>query len=197
MSHLSPDQFLHANVRDAIEALRRVGADHEPRFDMTVDTPQLGSVRRVFGIFGNVFEKKGYVEEPAIVDRLLQLVQDPDNERIEQRLESGKMHYTPVNKRSARYIARDIESAGVHLPWTWRPMNFDFAALASQIHRQSPLPFIIFYSQQAQIAADGASLSRVFSLPVEGHAQGTWAEPISDEMLDPDVGLIIEANARG
>ncbi len=197
MSHLSPDEFLHATVSDAVTALQRVGADHEPRFDMEFESEHLGTVKRVFGILGNVVDKKGYVEEPCIVERLLTLVQDVDNERIHNKLTTGKMKYTPVNKRTARYIARDIEGAGVHLPWTWRPMNFDFAALASKIHRQSPLPFIIFYSQQANFSADGVTVSRIFSLPVEGHAQGTWAEPISDEMLDPDVGLIIEANARG
>ena len=75
-------------------------------------------------------------------------------------------------------------------------MNFDFAALANKVHRQSPLPFVVFYSQQIAATAEGVTVSRLFSLPVEGHAQGTWAEPISDEMLDPDVGLILEANVR-
>jgi len=197
VSDLNVDDFLHDHVQDAIAALKRVGAAHEPRFDLEFDSEHFGKIKRVFGVFGNVFDQKGFVEDSRIVDRLLILVEDPDNERIQAKLSSGKMKYTPVNKRAARYIGRDLKGAGVHLPWTWRPMNFDFAALANKVHRQSPLPFIIFYSQQANFRADGVSVSRIFSLPVEGHAQGTWAEPIADEMLDPDVGLIIEANARG
>ena len=37
-------------------------------------------------------------------------------------------------------------------------------------------------------------LGRVFSLPVEGVASGTWAETIFDDMLDEDIGLFLEAN---
>ncbi|MCB9679802.1 MAG: hypothetical protein H6737_32145 [Alphaproteobacteria bacterium] len=196
MSHLSPDDFLHASPRDAIQALQRIGADHEPRFDMEVDSPEMGRLKRFFGVLGNVVDKQAYVEEPSIVNRLITMLQDPDNDRIYQRLQSSKLKYTPINKRTARLIASDLAANGVHLPWTWRPMNFDFAAVASKVHRQSPLPFIIFYSQQAMFSSGGVSLGRIFSLPVEGTAQGTWAEPISDEMLDPDVGLVIEANCR-
>lgn len=196
MSILSPDTFVHGTVDDAIYALRRLGADHEPRFDMHVEHEHFGSIKRIYGIFGNVLDKKDYVEDRVIVNRLLTLVDDVDNERIRKRLEGGNMHYTPVNKRALRYLSTDLESCGVHLPWTWRPMNFDFAALASKVHRQSPLPFVVFYSQQITTTPAGVSVSRIFSLPVEGHAQGTWAEPISDEMLDPDVGLILEANCR-
>jgi hypothetical protein len=196
VSIIAPDDFLHPSVDDAIQALRRLGADHEPRFDMHVEHEHFGTVKRVYGILGNVLDKKGYVDDPIIVERLLNLVNDPENERILRRLESGKMNYTPINKRALRYLATALEKSGVHLPWTWRPMNFDFAALASKIHRQSPLPFVVFHSQQVTTTAAGVSPTRIFSLPVEGHAQGTWAEPISDEMLDPDVGLILEADAR-
>ncbi|MCA9568225.1 MAG: hypothetical protein KC656_10295 [Myxococcales bacterium] len=196
MSTVSADEILHSSVDDAIYALRRIGADPEPRFDITFEQPGFGKIRRVYGIFGNVLEKRGYVEEPVILDRLVTLVEDPDNKRIYEKLESGKMSYTPVNKRALRKIGDEILTHGVHLPWTWRPMNFDFAALANKVHRESPLPFIVFYSQQVMFNGSNANTSRIFSLPVEGNAQGTWAEPIYDELLDPDVGLIIEANAR-
>lgn len=193
---IQPDEFIHASVDDAIYALRRLGVDHEPRFDMHVEHETLGAVKRVYGVLGNVLEKKGYVEDNLIVDRLMHLVDDPDNDRVRKRLSEGKMAYTPVNKRALRSLSSALERSGVHLPWTWRPMNFDFAALVSKVHRQSPLPFVVFYSQQITPSAGGVSTGRIFSLPIEGHAQGTWAEPISDEILDPDVGLILEANAR-
>lgn len=196
MSTVSADDILHNSVDDAIRALRRLGADHEARFDIQFEQPGFGRIHRVYGIFGNVLEKKGIVEDPVIVDRLLPLVQDQDNKRIHEKLDSGKMSYTPVNKRALRKIGEEVLPHGVHLPWTWRPMNFDFAALASRIHRESPLPFIVFYNQQVMFNGSNANTSRIFSLPVEGHAQGTWAEPIYDELLDPDVGLILEANAR-
>ncbi len=196
MHTVSVDDILHPSVDDAIHALRRIGVDPEPRFDIVVEHPDVGPIRRVYGVFGNVYDKRSVIEEPVILDRLLALVEDPDNARIREKLEAGKMRYTPVNKRALRRIADAIIPHKVHLPWTWRPMNFDFAALANKVHRQSPLPFLVFYSQQVSFKGASIHTGRIFSLPVEGHAQGTWAEPIYDELLDPDVGLIIEATAR-
>lgn len=190
------DDFVHTTRQDALLALKRVGAKHDPRFDLVGSAEGIGEVQRVFGIFGNVVELEGYVEDSVVLDRMLPLVRDVDNERLYQKLQSGRVSYTPVNKRVVRKLADELMGSGVHLPWTWRPMNFDFAATAANVHRQSPLPFLVFYSQQANFSGGTVSLSRVFSLPIEGLAQGTWAEPIQDELLDPDVGLVIEANCR-
>lgn len=196
MSTVTAADILHDTATQAIEALRAVGADPEPRFELEFDHPGFGRIRRIYGILGNVLEKKGRVANPVVVDRLVTLVEDSDNTKIRKRLAEGTMDYTPVNKRALQKIGEELLPHKVHLPWTWRPMNFDFAALANKVHRESPLPFLVFYSQQVMFNGDRANTSRIFSLPVEGHAQGTWAEPIYDELLDPDVGLIIEANAR-
>lgn len=196
MSTVTADDILHASAAEAVQALRSVGADPEPRFDLTFDHPGFGRIRRVYGILGNVIEKRDLISNRVILDRLIPLVKDDDNRKILERLERGTMSYTPVNKRALLKIGEELLPHKVHLPWTWRPMNFDFAALANKVHRESPLPFLVFYSQQVMFNGDRANTSRIFSLPVEGHAQGTWAEPIYDELLDPDVGLIVEANAR-
>ena len=196
MTILRTTDILHSSKEDAIEALKRVGADYDPRFDLTGEKEGWGKVSRHYGILGNVVDKASTVQNDVLVRRLLSLVQDPDNERLYEKMKAGKLRYTPVNKRMLRLVADDLIEAGVHLPWTWRAMNFDFAAAANKVHRQSPLPFIVFYSQQVVFDGDAASTSRIFSLPLEGHAQGTWAEPIYDELLDPDVGMIIEATAH-
>lgn len=193
---LTADDFVHASRADAISALRRVGAAHDPRLDLKAEVQGIGAIHRIYGIFGNVVELEGQVEDPVVVHRLLPMVKDIDNERMYGKLQSGRMAYTPVNKRVVRRLGIELLEAGLHLPWTWRPMNFDFAALISDTHRKSPLPFLVFYSEQANIIGGAVSTSRVFSLPIEGLAQGTWAEPIQDDLLDPDIGLVIEANYR-
>ena len=193
---LTADDFVHASRQDAIQALKRVGAVHDPRFDLQGNAEGIGDVQRLYGVMGNVVDLEGFVEDPVVVHRLLPLVKDVDNERLFQKLQSSRVAYTPVNKRVVRKLADELLGAGVHLPWTWRPMNFDFAATAASAHQKSPLPFLVFYSQQANFSGGSVTTSRVFSLPIEGLAQGTWAEPIADELLDPDVGLIIEANCR-
>ena len=193
---LTADDFIHSSRADAIAALRRVGAAHDARLALKSDVPGIGPIQRIYGIFGNVTELDGQVADPVVVNGLLPMVKEIDKERMYGKLQSGRMAYTPVNKRVVRRLAIELLESGLHLPWTWRPMNFDFAATISDAHRKSPLPFLVFYSEQANITGGTVSTSRVFSLPIEGLAQGTWAEPIQDELLDPDIGLVSEANYR-
>ena len=58
--------------------------------------------------------------------------------------------------------------------------------------------FVIFYSEDAKFDNEtGIKLGRVFTTPFGVEGFGTWQEPISQDILDPDVGLLLEANWLG
>ena len=39
-------------------------------------------------------------------------------------------------------------------------------------------------------------LDRIFSLPINDISGGTWLETISEDLLDEDLALVMEANSR-
>ena len=192
------DMF-HASVRQAHMALESVGGVVVPELDLTVDVPGLGSIKRVFAYLGNVVERGDMLPNPILLKRMAPLFESSDNERVAKKLEAGRLDFTPVNKRTARKVVPDLHEIGLHLPWAFRPMNFDFGARLEELSERRPFRFRVFYSQRVDFTPDGetATVQRVFSLPVQGSAHGTFQEPIFDEMLDEDVGLFIEANLRG
>jgi hypothetical protein len=182
----------------AVRALEAVGGVVVPELDLSLDVPGLGVIQRTFAYLGNVVEKANFLENPVLYKRVASVLDSADNERVAKKLEQGRLDYMPVNKRTARKLVPDLHEVGLHLPWAFRPMNFDFGARLEELSERRPFRFRVFYSQRVDISADGetATVQRVFSLPVQGSAHGTFQEPIFDEMLDEDVGLFIEANVR-
>lgn len=192
---LSLESVLHANEAAAQAALIAVGGVVVPELSLTVDVPGVGALRRHFAYLGNVVATP-HLREPIVRRRIMSLLDSPDNERVLNKLESNRLDYMPLNKRAASKLASDLHRVGLHLPWAFRPMNFDFGARLEEFSDSQPLRFHVFYSQGIDIDAAQVVVKRVFSLPVKGSAHGTFQEPIFDEMLDEDVGLFMEANHR-
>lgn len=197
MSDLEPvlswDAILFGSEREAIAALVSVGAPHVAALSFSVPVDGVGQVGRVFGLVGNLL-----AQDPPSDETLLRILEPvlraDDNERVYKRLMSGKLEHTPVNKRMVRKLSGELIELGLHLPLGFKPMNFDFATRVSKWCKSANVGFEAFYSQRITATPASLELGRVFSLPVEGVASGTWAETIFDDMLDEDIGLFLEAN---
>lgn len=185
--------FLHANEDAASRALGAIGAVLDPRLTIQVEVGGR-PIQRWFGRVGNLVRVPPL--DGVIADQVRPLLQSPENDDLRERLESGKLDALPVNKRVVRRLTDELHARKLHLPWTFKPMNLDFAAAVSRVHKASRLPYAVYYNQQIQYDAptDTVAFARVFSLPVGGMGGNTWEEPILDEILDPDVALLIEAN---
>jgi hypothetical protein len=195
---LSTESILHGSVSSARAALESVGCDVVGELQLEVDAGPLGKLVRVFGVVGNVVERRSLLRHDILYRRVSHLLESVDNERVAERLDSGRLKFLPMNKRTATKLSYDVHELGLHLPWAFRPMNFDLGVKLEAHAKARPFPFKVYYSRGIDISADGSevTLKRVFSLPVLGSAHGTFQEPIYDEMLDEDVGLILEANVR-
>jgi len=193
---LKMSTMTHPDRAAAVRALVAVGGVPVPDLSLQVQHPGLGTVHREFAYLGNLMAPGASVEDRSLLKRLSNMLESPDNERVLRKLEAGRIDYMPLNKRTVRKLVPELHEAGVHLPWAFRPMNFDFGARLEERSESKPFRFKVFYSQGVDISADGAqaTVKRVFSLPVQGSAHGTFQEPIFDEMLDEDVGLFLEAN---
>jgi hypothetical protein len=185
-----------ATTADALGALRAVGARHAPALDLEVEHPDLGLVRRHFGVIGNLLQDRP--EDPVIARRWSPLVTAPDNETVLGRLARGLLEHAPMNKQTIVSLLPELHDRGLHLPFAFRPMNADLAARLRVADAARPFGFHAYYSQAFKLAPDGAALlpGRVFSQPVRGAGAGTFQEPISHDLLDEDVGLILEADTR-
>ncbi len=173
----------------------RLGLDYDERLDLVVDVPRLGRVERYFAILGNVFDARRRATDLSLVGPLLDLLDDPDNARVRERLHCGDLRYTPGNKHILLQLGAAVEQAGVHLPWAFKPMNFDLAAQVAKVNRKANFPFRVFYSQNVAFSdLMEAVPGRVFSLPIHEDPRGTWDQTIYEHLLDEDVGLLLEAN---
>jgi len=191
------EPFLFDDKADAVNMFETLGARYDDRLDMTADHPEVGKVRRYFAIMGNVLEARPL--NPILTGRLQRLLDHPDNDRVRVKMEAGWLDFTPSNKRLLEKVAPILHEMGVHLPWAYNAMNIDLADKMLHIEG-APVPFDVFYGRFANFAwrhAGGeVDLGRLFSTVIDSAAESTWLEPIHDNFLDEDVGIVIEANSR-
>jgi hypothetical protein len=207
---------LCAGEREARAALELAGCVVEPELSMTEDHPMLGTIHRLFGVVRNLAQDAagqtisagGHVDvalPPHVATggedlrrKLVGMLDDPDNDRVAASLRSGTLSYMPANKRVAMRLRKTLGDGGAHLPWGLQPLNLD---LSMRVQRHcSDHGFVVFYSRAAKLPVGSppvVELSRVFSTPFGVTGFGTWQEPISQEILDPDVGLLLEASWVG
>ena len=191
------EPFFFDNRDEAVGALTALGAAYDDRLDLVADHPKVGKVERYFAIMGNV--RHVQASNPVLSSRLLRLLDDPDNDRVRVKMEAGWLSYTPSNKRLLRRVAPLLQETGVHLPWAYNAMNID---LSDRMLRVSgdPVPFDVFYGRFANFSwghsGGEVDLGRLFSTVIDAAAQSMWLEPIHDNFLDEDVGIVLEANAR-
>ncbi len=189
------ESIVHDDRARAHDALKALGSQVIDDFELQVRHPVLGMVLRCFGMVPNVLVAAA-PRDPLLYEQLQAMIQLPENADIRRRLTDDPVTYTPLNKRTVRRLTPLLHRSRVHLPWAFRPMNFDFGAVIEDAAQSGRVTFQAFYSRAIDVAPDGrtVTLKRVFSLPVRGSAHGTWQEPIFDEMLDADVGMFLEAN---
>jgi hypothetical protein len=191
------EPFFFEDRDEAIGALTALGADYDERLDMVADHPEIGKVERYFAIVGNV--RTAQATNPVLSSRLIRLLDDPDNERLRVKMDAGWLSYTPSNKRLLRKVAALLHETGVHLPWAYNAMNIDLSDRMLQV-AGDPIPFDVFYGRFTNFrwghSGGEVELGRLFSTVIDAGAQSTWLEPIHDNFLDEDVGIVLEANAR-
>jgi hypothetical protein len=194
-------QMLFDSDQEAQTALERVGGTVDKRLSMTATYPMVGTIRRHFGILGNASQLDGMVENNAIIYRIQRRLQSPENSHVLEKLEDGILNYTPCNKRIIRRVISEMHEAGVHLPWAFRMMNFDFGMTISKVQSaENCYGFSALYNHLIRMTEENGdvliTLDRMFSLPINDISGGTWLETISEDVLDEDLALVIEANSK-
>lgn len=201
---------------EAQVALELAGCLVEPELAMTESHPMLGTIHRMFGVVTNLADERHQYQDNVIsarghlsvdlpeevasagqrfAEKLVRMLDDPDNDRVAHKLRSGALAFMPSNKRVAMRLRRSLGDGGAHLPWGLQPLNLD---LSMRVQRHcSGFGFVVFYSRAAKLPVGSppvVELGRVFSTPFGVTGFGTWQEPISQSILDEDVGLLLEAN---
>jgi hypothetical protein len=194
-------KFVFDSDEAAILALENIGGTVDRRLSMTATYPVVGTIRRHFAILGNATELDGMVANDAILFRIQRTLRSPENAKVLEKLEEGLLNFTPCNKRLVRRVVASMHGAGVHLPWAFKMMNFDFGMTISKVQGvDSCYGFSAFYNNLIRMNESNGEVMinfvRLFSLPINDIAGGTWMETISEEVLDEDLALIIEANSR-
>ena len=194
-------RMLFDSDEDAYAALKRVGGIVDERLSMTATYPVVGTIRRHFAILGNAIELAGVVEDNSVLYRIDRHLHSPENSQVLDQLEMGKLDYTPCNKRIVRRVLDDLHQAGVHLPWAFKMMNFDFGMTISKVQSaEDCYGFAALYNHLIRMSDESGEimigLDRIFSLPINDISGGTWLETISEDLLDEDLALVMEANSR-
>jgi hypothetical protein len=150
---------------------------------------------------GNATELEGVVEDNSVLYRIQRHLNSPENSRVLDQLEMGKLDYTPCNKRIVRRVISDLHEAGLHLPWAFKMMNFDFGMTMSKVQSaENCYGFAALYNHLIRMNDNSGeiviSFDRIFSLPINDISGGTWLETISEDLLDEDLALVMEANSR-
>ena len=172
---------------EASAALAAVGATPVRELTLTLSLPELGVVVRRFGVVRQL--------PPAgpVRQAVLAVLEHPSNAALRGSIHAGGA--LPVSRGLVEALAGTL-ARPVHLPWALRPLNVDLAGAMEDWADRARPTFKMFFSQHVDVDEDGVALRRVFSLPVRGSFEGTLHDPLSTEALDPDVGLVLEVDAR-
>lgn len=199
---------LCADEAAAMAALEAVACDEVPELAMSVEHPMWGTLQRRFGVMRNAFApgqapgEAGWLGPSVdaarldrglrVLERIGEMLDHPDNDAVRERLERGDLRWMPGNKRLAMGMRQALGDGGAHLPWSLQPLNLE---LSMRVQRHCRVGFVVFYSQAAKLPVGTppcVELGRVFSTPFGVTGFGTWQEPISQEVLDDEVGLLLE-----
>lgn len=214
--------ILCADKEGARLALESAGCLVEPGLQLSIDHPMIGTIHRMFGVVRNLAGRgdsrmqtigrgaprrdggrslpDGEVVDGGrrLGDRLLRALEDPDNERVAERLLDDQLAYMPGNKSIAARVRTLVGLRGAHLPWSFQALNL---GLSMKVGKHcGDYGFVVFYSEDAKFdisSPPNIRVGRVFTTPFGVEGFGTWQEPIGGEILDEDVGLVLEANWLG
>lgn len=208
---------LCADKAGAEMALESAGCIIEPALQSTIQHPLIGTVHRMFGVVRNLADEGHHTDRirqhhrstigatpdaevveggQRLAERLMRSLDDADNDRVAQRLLDGQLKYMPANKTLAAGVRRAVGIRGAHIPFSFQALNL---GLSMKVEKAcAGYGFVVFYSEDAKFDDQtGIRIARLFTTPFGVEGFGTWQEPISQSILDEDVGILLEANWLG
>ena len=189
---------MHEDDAAAIAAMTRIGCQHIPGLTMEIANPSLGVLRRHFGVFRNAVGLLPRVEDPTLVNVALPILEGQVDAELRAALVRGGMAHTPMSAHLVGRLVPLLWDHKLHLPWTFKPMNLDFAKRLQAMAVRQPLGFDVFYNRICTIQPTGqfVELAAMFPLPVSGSAQGTLPQAVEPGRLQLEAALVVEANVR-
>ena len=216
---LAIQDILYGSATAAEAGLAAVGAIPQPTLRTEFDVPGLGTIVRCFGVMRNNLDtdeltdagqnldmlafdpvdlSRFHQASTAASNRVARMLQRPDNERVVAKLHGGRLKYLPMNRLAARRVELDLAEVGLHLPWSIGGLDVTFGERCRRALQG--YGFVCFFGHLGRIepfnGVPGFRRTREgISVPFGVEGYHTWEAPISDEILDEDVGLLIEADA--
>ena len=212
------DQVLFPTMAAANAALQGVGALVQPALETRMTVPGLGEIVRCFGVLGNNFATdeatdaglsmdilafdagdQGRIAQAAagITNRSKRALRGIDNERVFEKLQSGRIKYLPVNRLLSKRVEQDIAPVGLHLPWSIGGMDVPFGRRCRDALKG--FGFVCYFGHLGRIeellGEPAFKQTRLISVPFGVDGYHTWEAAISDDVVDEDCALLIEANA--
>lgn len=211
---------LYPSTEAARAALAAVGAIPQPLLEHDFAVPGVGRVRRCFGVIGNNLDfeeatdagtqldvlafapndlSRFHQVSTAITTRIDRVLYRPDNERVLGKMKSGKLKFTPSNRQLSRRLEGDVVEVGLHLPWSIGGIDVAFGQTCRQVLQG--FGFVCYHGHLGRIEpVNGKAAFRrtreLISVPFGVDGYHTWDASISDDIVDEDLGILIEANCR-
>jgi len=182
----------------AIAALTRVGCRYMPGLTMDIESPSVGSLRRLFGVFGQTLGIPSALEDPCLANVVVPILERQVDAAGRAALVEGSQTHTPMSAQLVRLLAPLLWERKLHLPWTFKPMNLDFAERLQAESARRPVGFQVFYNRVCDIQPSGrfVQLGSLFPLPVTGSTQGTLPQGLEPGRVQLEAALVVEANVR-
>ncbi len=216
------ERILYGSVAAANAALVAVGGIVQSRLQTTLTVPGVGEIVRCFAVLSNGLTDDEATEERTDVnvpigllhfdskdlallnqvhtgvsqraDRMLEV---PDNDRVRRKIDEGRLKYLPVNKVLALRIEQNLARVGMHMPWSIGGLDVAFGSRCKT--HLAGFGFVCYFAHLGRIApVDGKAAfvrSRHVSFPFGVDGVHTWDPAISEDIIDEDCGMLIEANA--
>lgn len=207
-------------VGEAQAAMSASGFEVQQGLTRTVDIDGLGAVTRLYGVLINGFSDEEEATDTSnplqmlrydpnmlvrlnrVRDKIYTAVErrlaDPDNDRVREKLERGRLKYVPCNDALVRSLEGELSRCGLHVPWSMHGFDGDLGRACARELR--PFGFVCYYTRLGLVHRKNGEpcfvSARMASNPFGMDVMHSWVPPIHDSILDEDVGLLVEAIAR-
>ena len=211
--------ILYGSATAAEAALAAVGAAPQPSLRTSFSVPGFGTITRCFAVVRNNLDFEEVTDAGTNLDmlafppsdlsrfhqaatgaarRIERAVRMPDNERVLAKLQGGRLKFLPGNRVVARRVEADLVDVGIHLPWSIGGIDVAFGERCRTALQG--FGFVCYYGHLGRIEPYNGSpgfrrTREAISIPFGVDGFHTWEAPISDEILDEDIGIVIEADA--
>lgn len=212
------EPILYGTTTAANAAMAAIGAMIQPELQQVLEVPGLGVIVRSYAVLGNNLHSEEVTDAGAQIDILAFAAQDqarltqvmrsidrrcrralrgPDNGRVVEKLRSGRIKFMPMNRQVARRIEQDLAPVGMHLPWSVGGIDVAFGRRCREVLKG--FGFVNYFGHLGRVEAfEGVPVfrqTRHVSVPFGVTGYHTWDAAISDDIVDEDCGLLIEADS--